>query len=191
MVDALKPLTASVTDIRKVPSALAELGIRLVIVQHLKGTKSDGVALWLDPTSPVIGMSLRYDRVDNFWFTLLHELSHIQHKHECPVDEDILATSTAKPAFEQVADNEAAAALVPHEHLTSFIQRCNSLYYSERVVQFSRSMGVHPGIVVGQLQHLKQLNYQQFSKFKEKVRHHISGQTIVDGWDSSPFAEDP
>lgn len=43
---------------------------------HLSKTYVDGVVIKTD-NGPVIGMSLRYDRVDNFWFTLIHELSHI------------------------------------------------------------------------------------------------------------------
>ena len=190
IVDALRPLTAKADYARRVPATLAELGIRFVVVHHLKGTLTDGVALWLDDASPVVGLSLRHDRVDNFWFTLFHELSHIHHRDECPVDEDVFESCRDKPAIEQVADSDAASALVPPARLESFIAQCDSLFYQSRVVQFANSLGIHPSIVVGQLQHLGHLKYQQFAKFKEKVRRHICGQAITDGWGDGPSADD-
>lgn len=57
--------------------ALAERGIVLVIEQHLQGTYLDGAALLTDRDVPVVGLTLRHDRLDNFWFTLLHEVGHV------------------------------------------------------------------------------------------------------------------
>lgn len=56
---------------------LAKHGIPLVVVPHLPKTYLDGAALKLGDGTPVIGLTLRYDRVDNFWFCLLHELAHV------------------------------------------------------------------------------------------------------------------
>ena len=56
---------------------LAKHGIPLVIERHLPRTYLDGVALRLGDKRPVIGLTLRYDRIDNFWFCLLHELAHV------------------------------------------------------------------------------------------------------------------
>ena len=56
---------------------LAELGVSLQIASHLPRTYLDGAAMWVDGGRPVIGLTLRYDRIDNFWFTLLHELAHL------------------------------------------------------------------------------------------------------------------
>src|SRR5271157_576991 len=56
---------------------LAKHGIPLVVVPHLPKTYLDGAALKLADGTPVVGLTLRYDRIDNFWFCLLHELAHI------------------------------------------------------------------------------------------------------------------
>ena len=56
---------------------LAKQGIPLVVVPHLPKTYLDGAALRLGDGRPVIGLTLRYDRIDNFWFCLLHELAHV------------------------------------------------------------------------------------------------------------------
>lgn len=56
---------------------LAKHGIHLVCLEHLPRTHLDGAALQLVDGTPVVGLTLRYDRLDNFWFCLLHELAHI------------------------------------------------------------------------------------------------------------------
>ena len=56
---------------------LAQHGIGFEYLPHLPRTHLDGAAIKLDDGRPVIGMTLRYDRIDNFWYTLLHELSHV------------------------------------------------------------------------------------------------------------------
>ena len=68
---------------RLVPELLNKRGIHFVLLPHLPKTYLDG-ACFLSPAGrPVIGMTLRHDRLDNFWFTLLHELAHMKlHVHE-------------------------------------------------------------------------------------------------------------
>ena len=65
----------------QVPKLLKKCGIRYVVVQTLPGTKIDGVCFWLNDRSPLIGMTVRFDRVDNFWFVLRHELEHVIRRH--------------------------------------------------------------------------------------------------------------
>ena len=56
---------------------LEKQGIHLIVVPHLPKTYLDGAAMLMPDGTPVIGLTLRHDRVDNFWFTLLHELAHV------------------------------------------------------------------------------------------------------------------
>ena len=67
--------------VRYIPKLLNAAGVRLVIVEALPNSRIDGVCFWLDANSPVIGLSIRYDRIDNFWFVLRHECSHVMHGH--------------------------------------------------------------------------------------------------------------
>src|SRR6185295_18518779 len=64
-----------------VAEILAGAGVRFVVVEWLPGMKVDGVCTWLDDESPVIGLSTLHDRLDNFWFTLRHEIEHILRGH--------------------------------------------------------------------------------------------------------------
>lgn len=184
-VARLMALAANEADVRMVPKVLSEMGIRLVLLQHLKHTKTDGVALWLDNESPVIGLSLRFDRIDNFWFTLMHEMVHVKHRDESPVDNDICEMSDDEPEMERLANAEAANCLIPADKLAGFIGRVDPHYYQTRVVQFAQARGVHPGIVVGQLHRRKKIKYFQLRKLLVKVREHILGNAITDGWQSA------
>lgn len=73
----IRDLAGSEQDVQRIPIFLAELGVRLVIVEHLSSTKFDGAAFSLDEGSPVIAMAMRFDRIDYMWHTLAHELGHI------------------------------------------------------------------------------------------------------------------
>ena len=80
LADGIRELRALATypqEVKYVPRVLSQIGIRFVVVRHLTKTKIDGAALWLGDgwDSPVIALSMRHDRIDYFWHTLLHELS--------------------------------------------------------------------------------------------------------------------
>ena len=62
---------------RQAVEFLATQGIAVEIVRHLPGTHLDGAAMKSSEGRPVVGMTLRYDRIDNFWFVLFHELAHV------------------------------------------------------------------------------------------------------------------
>jgi HTH-type transcriptional regulator/antitoxin HigA len=73
-VGKLSNLLSAAEEARKAPRILSEAGVRFVIVESLPSAKIDGVCFWLDDRSPVIGMTMRFDRIDNFWFVLRHEI---------------------------------------------------------------------------------------------------------------------
>src|SRR3984957_8237449 len=76
VLDKLKEMLVAPESIRLIPRLLADAGVRLVIVEFLPGSKIDGAAFWIDD-SPVIVMGIRFDRIDNFWFVLRHEIEHV------------------------------------------------------------------------------------------------------------------
>ena len=185
-VGSLRELAAYPEDTRSVPKLLADYGVRFVVVQQLRKTKVDGVAFWVnDGTSPAIALSLRYDRIDNFWFSLLHEIVHIKYRHETVVDCDLVASAGREelPEQEKIANCEAANYLIPRDRLDSFVQRQKPLYYDTRIVQFAQARGVHPGIVIGQLQNCGEIGYQR-RKHLVKVREHVLETALSDGWEN-------
>ncbi len=150
-IERLQALRHVPQEIRHVPKILSDAGIRLVIVQSLPGDKIDGACLWLTD-GPVIAMTLRFDRIDHFWFVLCHELGHVQ-QGQPSLDVELEAPSEDRPAYEHEADAVAQEWLIPQEKLAGFIARIRPLYSPQRVEAFAHTMNVHPGIVVGQLQH--------------------------------------
>ena len=151
--------------------------------------KVDGVCFWLDADSPVIAMTMRFDRIDNFWFVLMHELRHVANKDgqngRAIVDENLGAEGNDacdKPDFEVRADQEAAEAIIPAASFNDFVLRVAPLYSEQRIVGFAARIGVHPGIVAGQLHNRKQVPFSHYRKMLVKVKEHVVGNALTDGW---------
>ena len=147
-IEKLKTLLWSAEEIRKVPRILAEHGIRYVIVESLKGSKMEGVCLWLDDNTPVIGMSLRFDRIDNFWFVLRHELEHVIQGHgkgnkRPKIDYDLKLGNEIDE--EEIVANEAAAHYaIPQKKMESFIARKAPFFADIDIIGFANTLKVHP-----------------------------------------------
>lgn len=171
-------------ETRHVARLLHEAGVRFVIVEGLPGGRIDGVCFWLDEHSPVIGLSLRFDRVDNFWFVLRHECAHVLHGHgkSAPIiDADLGPSSPDDPDEERIANEEAADFCVPRDKMRSFYLRKNPFFSDLDIQAFAKINRVHPGLVVGQLQHMS----GQFRILREhlvSIRRHVTSSAMVDGW---------
>ena len=185
----LRKLAAFSAEVRKVPGLLMSYGIRFVVVEGLSGAKMDGFATWLDDESPVIGMSLKYDRLDSFWFTLGHELAHLRHRDFAPIDGNVGGHDElpldVKPPMERRADEESAAMFVSPEDLDSFIRRVGPVFTAERINQFANSIKMHPSIIIGQLKHRGKVGYSQHTKPVYPVRDAVVKAAITDGWGKS------
>jgi len=130
---------------------LSKLGIKLVIVPHLEGTYLDGASFFNYEGIPIIALTLRYDRVDNFWFTLFHELSHLKlHlKDKNDLFFDDLKSTKNLSKIEQEADRFGEEALIPRKAWKAFY----SLYITEEdVKQFAQKLRISPAIVAGRIQ---------------------------------------
>jgi len=185
----LRTLLVAPEEIRQVPQILAAAGVRLVIVEFLPGAKIDGAAFWLDDNSPVIALSIRFDRINNFWFVLRHEIEHILKRDGLRVDveltEQIQRKETLPP--EEVHANEVAADfVVPSNELDNFIMRVRPLYSEQRILLFAKRIGVHPGLVVGRLQFRDEVPYTHFHRYLVKVREIITQTALTDGWGAVP-----
>lgn len=184
LVTELQSLSRDVEEIRHVSKVLASAGIRLVVVKHLTKTRMDGAALWDERRMPVIALSLRFGRLDHFWFTLLHELAHIYYKDGVRADVELFEAGSTEVIehAEDRANKQAAAWLVDQEKLESFILRTAPLYTPQRIRNFSRRINVHPSIVLGQLKFLGELEWPQIPRMNVDVRDIVTHSTICDGW---------
>ncbi len=184
----LKALALSAEGVAQVPRILMDCGIRFVIVETLPTAKIDGVCFWLNPNAPVIGLTLRFDRIDNFWFVLRHEIEHVLQGHgtvsavlDAGLEGDRAGTGQDVTDEERVANRAAQEFLVPTHQLEAFIARKAPFFSDRDLLGFAKIMRVHPGIVAGQLQ--RQTNrYDRFRDHLAKIRANILPNVFKDGW---------
>lgn len=153
---------------------LAKNGIHLVFQRHLPKTYLDGAAMWGVDENPVIGITARYDRLDNFWFVLMHELAHVS-LH--------LKDTTNKPFFDDLdgnpisdnkedeADELALSALMPEAEWQNYLDLLTS---PESVVALAKRFNVSESIIAGRYRKDKK-DYRIFNRLvgSNKVREMI------------------
>ncbi|MBY8970322.1 ImmA/IrrE family metallo-endopeptidase [Pseudomonas sp. P867] len=130
---------------------LAARGIVLVIEKHLPGTYLDGAAMVLETGHPVVALTLRYDRLDNFWFVLFHELAHISLHIFDSLQMDYFDEEGEGEGdlVEREADEFALEALISSESWDSCISRFSMT--PEAVLLDAERIGVHPSILAGRI----------------------------------------
>ncbi|MDM0046932.1 ImmA/IrrE family metallo-endopeptidase [Variovorax dokdonensis] len=187
-IEMLRPLTSAAEEARKVPRILAECGIRFLIVESLPSAKIDGVCFWLGETAPVIGMTLRFDRIDNFWFVLRHELEHVLQEHgksAITIDAELegvrAGVGDAISEEERVANAAASEFCVPKKTMDSFIARKAPTFADRDILGVAATLRVHPGLVAGQLR-FRTGQYTRFASHLAKIRSIVTRSAVVDGW---------
>ncbi len=184
-ISKIATLRAHPEHMARVPRILAEAGIRFVVVEGLPGGKIDGVCFWLNDKTPVIGMTLRFDRIDNFLFVLRHELEHVRRRDglENPViDIDVgRQPDDELESQERIANEAAREFCVPKKDMDAFIAR-KAPYFSERdLIGFAKALKVHPGLVAGQLQ-FRTGKFTHFRSHLASIREFVLPTAEVDGW---------
>lgn len=186
----LRPLMSDAEETRHVPRVLAECGIRFLVIEHLPQTRIDGVCLWLNEKCPVIALSMRFDRLDYFWFTLLHELGHVSRQDGLTTilapDVDLVgeqaAQTNTKALEEQLADRFASENLIKQSEMDNFIARVRPMFSKVKIQGFALRQGVHPAVVIGQLQHKGAIHWSHSREFLVKVRNIVTSGALTDGW---------
>ncbi len=157
---------------------LADAGIALVFEDHFDKTYLDGAAM-LDGSRPVVALTLRHDRLDNFWFALLHELVHVQ-KH-LDSDNDFIADNLEdkiqmQTRDEQQADEGAKHALIAPEEWENSAVRLE--HNTENAKALADKLRIHPVIVAGRVRH-DTGNWRLLSNIKATVRQHFESAGVT------------
>lgn len=143
---------------------LEEQGIAVVIEPHLPRTYLDGAAMLGRGGAPVIGLTLRENRLDNFWFTLVHELIHVW-KHldaanrRAIADENIEKADETE-AIEREANDLAGESLIPRAIWRRSAARLKPS--AQSIQALARELQIHPGIVAGRIR-FERRNYSLFT----------------------------
>ena len=140
---------------------LAKSGIHMIVLRHLPGTYLDGGAAMLPSGHPLVALTLRYDRVDHFWFTLCHELGHVRLHLE--KDKEQWFADNLEPfggraeQCEREADRFAEDSLVPRDVWEGAAARLRPT--KEAVLQLAQKLQIDPAIIAGRIRR-EQGNYR-------------------------------
>jgi HTH-type transcriptional regulator/antitoxin HigA len=185
-LSGIRKLCTAPENAARLPIALAEIGIRFVVVEDLPRTRIDGAAFFLDDdkSKPVVALSLRLDRLDSVWHTLIHEIRHIVNEDPLSLDLNIVGEDREHMVteMEKRADDESANWLINREQLQRFALRAKPWFSKESILPFAGRMGVHPSIVVGQLQHAGIIGWDRHSDLRQKIKDHILITAMCDGY---------
>lgn len=158
---------------------LEKHGIHLIALPHLSKTYLDGAVISRLDQNPVIGLTLRYDRIDNFWFCLLHELAHLS-KHLGSNNNGLIIDDLDLRKYddkieegniEQEADFIAQKALIPDESWAILDDNVGRL----QILQLAGKIKIHPAIIAGRIRYERN-DYRKFSNLLGHggVRIHFS-----------------
>jgi HTH-type transcriptional regulator/antitoxin HigA len=151
---------------------LEDRGIAVVIEPHLPATHLDGAAMLSQSGTPVIGLTLREDRLDNFWFTLLHELVHAQRHLDAEgyraIADEKIERQEEEEGIEKEANDTAAEILIPRAYWKR--SRAYLKPSTDSIQELARQLQIHPAIVAGRVRRERK-NYSQFSSI---VGHHLA-----------------
>ncbi len=153
-------------NVRRVPGLLLSLGVHFVIVPHLSKTYLDGAAFYL-AEHPVVALTLRYDRIDSFWFTLMHELGHIVAGHQGSYLDDLgnLAVTNEESEANQLAGDWLINPLA----LNDFVVKSKPHFSRKTIESFADDQKRHPGIIVGRLHNDKLIPHKNLRTLLVKV----------------------
>jgi plasmid maintenance system antidote protein VapI/Zn-dependent peptidase ImmA (M78 family) len=158
---------------KKVPSVFvpelqrrfAECGAAVVILRAPSGCRASGATCFLSNSKALMLLSFRYLSDDHFWFSVFHEAAHlILHENTAIFLEGPNIVSTKE---EEEANQYAADTLIPPEFRSEMLKLPIN---GREVMRFARRIGVSPGVVVGQLQHLGRLERRQLNNLKRRYQ---------------------
>lgn len=152
-------LTDEIDAIYKVRDLLNSLGIHLIIEPHLPQTYLDGAAIMTNPDNPIIGMTIRLDRLDNFWFTLLHELAHVYLHFGTEITRfyDDVESGNSNDPKEKEANELALETMIPEK---AWKQSVASILPSLEAANILASeLSIHPSIVAGKIRYTRRQHY--------------------------------
>jgi HTH-type transcriptional regulator/antitoxin HigA len=162
---------------RRASELLLQHGIVLIVEPHIVGMALDGASFLVDET-PVIGMTLLRDTLDNFWFTLLHEVAHIILHYRTGLFAGFFDDFTDKEfdEFEDEANRFAGNLLIPEEAWARSQARISKT--PEPIERLAAQLKIHPAIVFGRIR-MERNDYSIFSNHlgRGAVRKHLLSET--------------
>ncbi|MCY4545403.1 MAG: ImmA/IrrE family metallo-endopeptidase [Gemmatimonadetes bacterium] len=152
--------------LKNAKTLLNEAGVALSLVKPLPKTRVSGAAWWVSPNRPVVALSGRHKTDDHLWFSLFHEAAHIMLHGKKNVYVD--GSNGGSDEIETEANQWAVNLLIPGAAWNGFLARGS--FRSRDVCDFADELQIAPGIVVGRLQHTKQIEWNHLNRLKTRLR---------------------
>lgn len=180
-----KKLTALISEIRKLTmypdddlfdilvKKCAECGIAVCFVPHISKSHVNGAIKWVNSNKLILQLSSRGVYADIFWFSLLHELGHIYFEHN-KNKALLIENQDPNSKIEKEADCFARRKLIPTKDYDRFVT--NYQPTKKNIINFSKDIGIHPGILAGRLKHDKIIDYSQFNDLREKIEFNVNNE---------------
>lgn len=147
LVDTIGQYLRGLDKISSFIQALENAGVVFFVLPHLKQTYNNGAAFMIGDNKPVIVLTMRFDRIDHFWFTILHELAHVLFHSEQLKVGLIDSENTDSNEIEKEADAKANEWLNGPKILSHFVE--GSFVSDMEIRRIAKTLGMHPSIVRG------------------------------------------
>jgi HTH-type transcriptional regulator/antitoxin HigA len=169
--DRILDFTGDKNDISNFIENLNDCGVKFLVCEHLQKTYLDG-AVFFHKKNPVIVYTSRFNRLDNFWWTVCHEIGHLLLEHikdESSIIVDSNIESQNDISTEEKQADEFAGKMLKKTDILNHFTSIGSYITEDRVVNYSEENNLHPSIVVGMLAHEGHVSYVNKNRFNEPV----------------------
>jgi HTH-type transcriptional regulator/antitoxin HigA len=169
LASGLHRFTPDEANIPEFINGLQACGVKFFVLPHLEKTYLDGAA-FMDGKHPVVVYTARYKRIDNFWFTVAHEIAHVL-KHlgqSCPFVLDDLKRGDVDKLEREA--NQLAGKWLKHPEALDWIDANTGTYLTrEKVLACAEAVGIHPSIIIGALSHRGTISHRNLHLFNGNV----------------------
>jgi len=152
-------------------------GVKFFVLPHLEKTYLDGAAFLFNDT-PVVVYTARYKRIDNFWFSVAHEIAHVL-KH---LDDNlpfVLDNLQEKSNDKQETEaNTLASKQLKHPEILDFLEPFLNYLTVAKIEECSAAINIHPAIIIGALAFNNKISYRNQSLFNENVMDMIPAKFV-------------
>ncbi|MFY7741583.1 MAG: HigA family addiction module antitoxin [Flavobacterium sp.] len=178
LYDELNHFTVKENGINLFLEKLNQTGVIFFVLPHLQKTYLDGAAFYYK-NNPVIVYTARYKRIDNFWFTIAHEIAHIL-KHLDEKNTFFLDNFSDKEVNElETEANQLAAEKLKHQEIITFLKAKLNYLSTTDIENCAKQLAIHPALIIGKLAFDKTISYANQKLYNEDVLNIIEKQFMV------------
>jgi HTH-type transcriptional regulator / antitoxin HigA len=158
--------------------ALQAVGVKVFILGHLKETHIDGAA-FMDRQNPVVVYTARHKRLDNFWFTLAHEIAHIL-LHITASTFWFIDIESNETNQQEIEANELAQKVLKHPEIMAFFDGKTDYLQTPQIRACAQTLDIHACLVIGALTHTRKVHHSRLHEFNEDLISKIPEHFLLD-----------